>query len=103
VSGSYVKTVSRYDAKQGVLYVKGSGKDTRCDTARAAVLARAWSNTKRKWVYYNRGVVPNGCTEGWQTGLAAIPVRQLGATAVIVQDGIYGKTYGTSWVRIWHS
>jgi hypothetical protein len=42
VSGSYVKTVSRYDAKQGVLYVKGSGRDTACDTQRAAALLHGW-------------------------------------------------------------
>jgi hypothetical protein len=103
VSGSYVKTVSRYDAKQGVLYVKGSGRDTVCDTQRAAALLHGWSNAKRTWVYYKSGAVPTGCHQGWITATTAIPVRRLGISAVTLQDGIYGKTYGRNWVRIWHS
>jgi hypothetical protein len=100
VPGSYVKTVSRYDTAQGVLYITAYGYDQVCDTKHAAVLIRAWDVDGRKWVYYNSAYVPNAC-KGAAKGTFTIPIRKLGVDTVIVKDGIWGVTYGNYQRIIW--
>jgi hypothetical protein len=100
VSGALVKTVSRYDKNQGVLYITAYGYDTVCDSNKAAVLIRAWDNDGRKWVYYNSAYVPNSC-KGTAKGTFQVNARRIGADTIIVKDGIWGKTYGPNHQIIW--
>jgi len=101
VPGSYFKTVSRYDAGQGYLYIGLTGYDQVCDKFQAAVRIRGWDVQTGEWRYENVLWVNNPC-KGQGQGTIAIPVRALGLDAVVVADGLRNLTFGTKTVRIWY-
>lgn len=101
VPGSYFKTVSRYDARQGYLYIGLTGYDQVCDRYQAAVRIRGWDIEGRKWRYENVLWVSKPC-KGQGQATIAIPVRALGIDAVVVADGLRNLTFGNKTTRIWH-
>lgn len=101
VPGSYFRTVSRYDRENGYLFIGLSGYDQVCDSWHAAVRIRGYDVQTRRWKYDNILWVSNAC-KGEGQGLVSVPVARLGIDAVVVADGIRGRTFGTKWVRIWY-
>ncbi|MFC0628577.1 hypothetical protein [Kribbella deserti] len=101
VPGSYFKTTSRYDAKQGYLYIGLTGYDQICDQQQAAIRIRGWDVQTAEWRYNNILWVANPC-KGQGAGTIAVPVRALGVDAVVVADGLRNLTYGRNTVRIWY-
>jgi hypothetical protein len=101
VPGSYFRTVSRYDRDRGYLFVGLSGYDQVCDSYHAAVRIRGYDVQTRTWKYDNILWVSDAC-RGEGQGLVTVPVARLGIDAVVVADGIRGRTFGTKWVRIWY-
>ena len=100
ISGSYFKTISRYDARSGTLYVNLTGTDQTCDNRYAAARVRGYNKETRSWRYDVMLWVGDPCKGQGQTTIS-IPVRAHGIDSVNVSDGIKDVTYGKRYMRIY--
>lgn len=92
VPGSHVKVVGRHDTRRKMYYLKIRLIDQKpSDRQKAAVRVRGWDKQARKWVYYKGYYMVFG---GYDDVQVNIPTTTI--DSIIVQDGIYGKTYGTN-------
>lgn len=97
VHGSHAKIVGRYDRARQMYFMTITLTDTRTDRYQAAVRIRGWDKQSGRWVL-SGSLVKSGGGKGTVYGRFAFGVSV--ADTLIVQDGIYGKTYGTNSVAV---
>ncbi|MFC0626652.1 hypothetical protein [Kribbella deserti] len=100
VPGVYAKVVGRRDVGRQLYYMTLTLTDTRTDSQRGALRVRGYDKTTGKWLAYYSLAMVNG-----NAGTAR-PYSVTFSTAkidrIILQDGIYGKTYGTNSVTLFN-
>jgi hypothetical protein len=97
VPGSYAKLIGRRDTARQIYYITLTLCDQRTDSNRAAARIRAYDVDTRQWVAYGSAYMYTG-VKGCDTLYFSFSTAR--ADRIIVQDGIYGKTYGTNFVMI---
>lgn len=97
VPGSYAKIVGRRDTSIQMYYITLTLCDQRTDSNRAAARIRAYDVDTRRWVAYGTAYMISG-VQGCDKLYFRFSTAQ--ADRIIVQDGIYGKTYGWNSVMI---
>lgn len=99
VDGAYVRVTGRRDIAKQIYYLKIYLYDTKTDSNRAAVRVRGWDKQSGKYLYYySSPIIGANGEEAAAQGTIAISTQQI--DTIIVQDGIYGKTYGTNSVAV---
>lgn len=102
ISGVYVKVIGTRaepagTAQQYILTI--DLYDTVTDKNRGAVQVRGWDKQTGKWTYYFSSPIKNLTGQkGHARGTLRIDTTK--TDTIIVQDGIYGKTYGTNSVAV---
>jgi hypothetical protein len=97
VPGSYAKLIGRRDTARQIYYITMTLCDQRTDGNRAAARIRAYDMDTRQWVAYATLHMISGI-KGCDRGYFSFSTAR--ADRIIVQDGIYGKTYGSNFVMI---
>ena len=96
VPGSYAKLIGRRDVARQIYYLTIHLYDQNpYDSQRAAVRIRGWDKHSRQWLFYEGYYMVYG---GYDTITTSIPTSAI--DTIIVQDGIYGKTYGTNSIAV---
>lgn len=102
ISGVYVKVVGTRAAPAGTAqqYILTIDLyDTVTDKNRGAVQVRGWDKQTGKWTYYFSSPIQN-LTGQKGHARGTLRINTTVTDTIIVQDGIYGKTYGTNSVAV---
>lgn len=96
VPGSYVKLVGRRDVRRQIYYLTVHLYDQNpYDGNQAAFRVRGWDKNTRQWMFYRGYYMLYG---SYDSVTLSVPTGAI--DTIIVQDGIYGKTYGTNSIAI---